>query len=288
MPFAFADKDLSVAKTVRKLTRLRMEASLSLLDQTERPRAELIRELRKNIKKTRALLRLVRPGFKHYSRENDALRSASRLISDLRDSDALEEAFSRVEALTFLPAGQREDLRAIVIRPRAEIAQTQLADRLAEHRAIVAAIAERIRGWKVDADGFDALAPGLERTWLAAQKAMDMAQANPTVGALHDWRKRTKDHWYHARLLAPIWPEVMAQHVACADALGERLGEARDLAILIQALADVSGAVEFIQAAAAEEARLLSDAHFLGARLFSEPAASLSRRWRGWWKIWRG
>lgn len=288
MPFAFADKDLSVAKAVRKLARQRMEASLALLEQTERPRAEVIRELRKNIKKTRALLRLVRPGFKHYGRENDALRQASRLISDLRDGDALAEAFQRIEALTFLPARQSAELRAAVVQPQIALADAQIAERMDEHRSAIAAIAERIRGWKVDTDGFDALAPGLERTWVAAQKAMDTAQSNPTADALHDWRKRTKDHWYHARLLAPIWPEVMAQHVACADALGERLGEARDLAFLMRALSRVTGAEEFCQFAAGEEARLLADARFLGARFFDEPAVGLSRRWRGWWMVWRG
>ncbi len=288
MPFAFPDKDVPVAKSVRALARDRMEASLALLDQQDRPRAETVRELRKNIKKTRALLRLVRPNFKGFARENGALRDASRLIADLRDSDALAETFDRMAQKTHLAATPREVLRAAVVHPRAALAEAEALDRLAEHGATVAALAERTRGWKIDESGFDALAPGLERTWIGAQKAMEAAEVDPTGTALHIWRKRTKDHWYHARLLSPIWPQMMARHVACADALGERLGEARDLAFLIAALTDTDGAQDIRAAAAEDEARLLADARALGARFFAEPATGLSRRWRGWWKIWRG
>ena len=219
MPFAFPDRDEPVSKSVRRLARNRMEASLALVADADRPLPERIRELRKNIKKTRALIRLVRPNFKGFDRENDALRKAAAVIADLRDNDAL--------------------------------------------------------------------APGLERTWSAAQKAMRQSQAEPTGLSLHQWRKRAKDHWYHARLLAPVWPEMMAHHVAAADALGERLGEARDLAFLIEALTGAEGGEDFIATARQEEDRLLDAASTLGTRFFSEPAGGLSRRWRGWWEIWR-
>jgi CHAD domain-containing protein len=287
MPFAFPDKDRSVAKSVRKLARNRIEASLALLEDDARPRAERVRELRKNIKKIRALIRLVRPNFKTFDREDAALKDAGRMIADLRDSDALAECFDTLSRRLYTPLAARETLREVILHPRAAIVEQEAADRLAGHGRLIAAIMERLSGWKISGTGFDALSPGLERTWSAAQKAMTAAMSEPTGEALHQWRKRAKDHWYHARLLAPIWPEMMVPHIAAADALGERLGEARDLAFLIEALAGVEGGEEFRAAAAEEEARLLADARRLGARFFSEPAGGLSRRWRGWWQIWR-
>ncbi|HPE24032.1 CHAD domain-containing protein [Albidovulum sp.] len=302
MPFAFPDRDEPVSKSVRRLARNRMEASLALVADADRPLPERIRELRKNIKKTRALIRLVRPNFKGFDRENDALRKAAAVIADLRDNDALAEAFDAVARRVYVPFDAREALRARILKPLpspevegdatgagatgAEGASPVDAA-LAEHARLVQGIAERARGWKIGATGFDALAPGLERTWSAAQKAMRQSQAEPTGLSLHQWRKRAKDHWYHARLLAPVWPEMMAHHVAAADALGERLGEARDLAFLIEALTGAEGGEDFIATARQEEDRLLDAASTLGTRFFSEPAQGLSRRWRGWWEIWR-
>ncbi|MCB2125762.1 MAG: CHAD domain-containing protein, partial [Rhodobacteraceae bacterium] len=99
--------------------------------------------------------------------------------------------------------------------------------------------------------------------------------------------KRVKDHWYHARILQPIWPEMMTHHMAAAETLGETLGDARDLAYLAEALAALPEAAEIRAAARDEEARLLADARALGRPFLSEPAGGLSCRWRGWWDIWR-
>lgn len=291
MPFTFPDRDQPIAKSVRKLARNRLEASLALIAKAERPQGERVRELRKNIKKTRALIRLVRPNFKGYERENDALRTAGRVVADLRDRDALRDSFDALARRVYLPLDARAALREATLTPHEPPTEDAAATALAEHGRLVQEIAERLRGWKIAGSGFDALVPGLERTWTAARHAMHQAAADPTGEALHQWRKRAKDHWYHSRLLTPIWPEMMAHHVAAADALGERLGEARDLAFLIEALErageSAGGGKDFIAAAREEEERLLSDARTLGARFFSEPAEGLSRRWRGWWKLWR-
>ncbi|MCV2867921.1 CHAD domain-containing protein [Defluviimonas sp. WL0002] len=287
MPFAFPDKDESITKSVRRLARNRIEASLALIADAERPQQERVRELRKNIKKTRALIRLVRPNFKGFERENQALRAAGRVISDLRDSHALAETFDALSRRVYVPFEAREALRDAVVQPPAQPTPEEAEAALAEHARLLQEICERSRNWKVTEKGFDALLPGLERSWIAAQKAMDAARKAPGGETLHQWRKRAKDHWYHARLLAPIWPEMMAHHVAAADALGERLGEARDLAFLIEAFEGVEGGSDFIATAQQEKDRLLSAADALGSRFFSEPASGLSCRWHGWWKVWR-
>lgn len=285
MGYSFSTKDKSTAKAVRRIARDRLEASQAHLADPKMPRDVLVHELRKNVKKTRALLRLVRPHFKGYERENAALRDAARLISDLRDADVLATTFDDVASRIYMPPDAQAALRDRIVHPRAEPLDAEA--QLAAHAEAIAAVARRAKDWKISGAGFDALEGGLERSWSAARKAMIAAGSDPTGEALHLWRKRVKDHWYHARLFVRIWPEMMTHHIAAADTLGETLGAARDLAFLIEALKGDSDATDLRARAIEEEARLLADARTLGTRFLSENASGLSRRWRGWWEIWR-
>jgi len=290
LPFHFQRGDKSVEKAVRRIAAERLETSRLLFDDTTLARDTLVHELRKNVKKTRALLRLVRPHFKGFERENAALRDAARLISDLRDADVLGANLTRIAEKTDIPADRIAALHAR-LAPAVTTAFTP-EDRLNAHREAIAAVEGRIGKWKISGDGFEALRPGLERSWDAARSAMRKALSEPSGEALHLWRKRVKDHWYQTRLLAPIWPEMMTPDRATADTLGETLGDARDLAFLVEALTEGdlgndADTAALARIAAEEEAALMKEARKTGTLFFAEPASGLSRRWRGLWDIWR-
>lgn len=289
MTFAFQRDDRSTEKAVRRIAAERLETSRLLLDDTALDRAMLVHELRKNVKKLRALLRLVRPRFKGFARENAALRDAARLISDLRDADVIAASLDRVAEGSGLAPDLVAGIRARLAPAAASAVSPE--DRLNAHREAIAAVEARVKDWKIGGKDFDALADGLERSWNEARAAMRAALADPTGEALHKWRKRVKDHWYQTRMLTPIWPEMMRAHAAAADTLGATLGEARDLAFLCGALTGsafvgAEAAAALARIAADEERKLLQQAGSLGARFFAEPATGLSRRWRGWWDIW--
>lgn len=291
MPFAFQRDDKSSEKAVRRIAAERLETSRLILEDPSMPRETLVHELRKNVKKTRALLRLVRPDFRDFAHENAALREAARLIAPLRDADVLLMTFDRAAAATDLPQTAAAPLRER-LSPRPDDA-IRPEERLEAHRQALAAIEAGIDTWKIRYTGFDSLAGGLERSWDACRRAMRKARERTDAEALHLFRKRVKDHWYHARLLSPIWPDMMAAHVSACDRLGEALGDARDLAILVENLGgdafrgdDTAAAIA--AAARTEEEKLLAKSWRAGARLFAEPAPALSRRWRNWWEIWRG
>ncbi|SPH16849.1 hypothetical protein DEA8626_00363 [Defluviimonas aquaemixtae] len=286
MALAFSEMDKSVTTAVRRIARERLEASLALIDKSSLDRPELVHELRKNVKKTRGLLRLARPDFNRFNRENTALRNAARIISGLRDADILALHFDSIAQRAGMPAKTVARIRAEVLPSSAlDAPATSAEDLLKAHRAAIAEIAARVQLWKIGSKGFDALAGGLEHTWKAAQSAKTRAAAAPSGATLHRWRKRIKDHWYHARLLEPIWPEMMAHHVAVADTLGETLGDARDLALLAEALEPMAGAEKLRDLALADETALVRNAQRLSTLFLSEPARNLSRRWRGWWQI---
>ena len=53
-----------------------------------------------------------------------------------------------------------------------------------------------------------------------------------TAQDLHDWRKRVKDHWYHVRLLAGLWPDVMTSFEWTLKDLETKLGDHHNLEVL--------------------------------------------------------
>lgn len=291
MTFAFRPDDKSSEKALRRIAGQLLETSRLILRDPSIPRETLVHELRKNVKKTRALLRLVRPGFRDFEHQNAALREAARLIAPLRDADVLAQTFDRAAAKAGLPFSKTAKLRDGLAGPAEEAIKPE--ERLEAHRQAIAAIETGIEHWNIRHKGFDALSSGLERSWDACRRTMRKARDKTDADALHLFRKRVKDHWYHARLLSPIWPEMMAAHVSACDKLGEALGDARDLAILVETLGGTAFSGNNTAAAIAatareEEAKLLAKSWRAGARLFAEPAPSVSRRWRGWWEVWRG
>lgn len=285
MNYAFRKSDKSVEKAIRRIAGGRINASIAALAGPSSSTLQLVHELRKNVKKTRALLRLVRPGFGDFALENAALRDAARLLAQLREQAVMIATFDRLAAGANGPPETFAAIRAKLVGHDA--ASADPAPILRRHAEAITAVHQRAQSWRIEGKGFDALSGGLERSWIAAQKAMHRAAADPSPEALHVWRKRIKDHWYHATLLAPVWPEMMKAHIAIADNLGEMLGDARDNALLSRALERIDGTETLRALAAGEEAQLLEKAHAAARLLFSESAVSLSNRWHHWWDLWR-
>lgn len=250
--------------------------------------ATQIHAMRKTVKKLRGLLRLVRPVMRDFKAENAALRDAGRSIADLRAAEVM------LKTAELLGRDLTEDQRAQLVAPFARLRDAAVDPAVldAQVRAFALAlgqVADRAPGWKIKGKGFDALAPGLIRTWSEAQTALQTARANPAPDHLHDWRKRVKDHWYQAQLLAPVWPAMTAPHVALVDDLGETLGQLNDLADFAPraaALAIGPGLHEALTARIAARRTALQDHAFaMGRPLFAEPPDAMAARWRAWWEI---
>src|SRR5690242_1783369 len=85
MSFRFRRKE-SVPKGLRRVAEERIESALSLLKDHHRP--ESVHAVRKDIKKVRAVLRLVRARIpsKAYRRQTDLLRKAADRLAGPRDA----------------------------------------------------------------------------------------------------------------------------------------------------------------------------------------------------------
>ena len=148
----------------------------------------------------------------------------------------------------------------------------------------------RLEHWTLEERGFKAIAGGLGKTYARARKAMRNAKKEPTAEHFHEWRKWVKYHWYHARLLHDIRPDVMMDHITVSDELSELLGDHHDIAVMHDKLsaegepfgnqAELASLTELI---AARQSDLAHQAFALGSKLLAEKRPVLVKRWREYW-----
>ena len=292
MAYAFDLADLDTAAAVRRIAAEELTEALAELDDSKIPEAELVHGLRKHVKKIRGLIRLVRPNFPGYEVENAALRDAARGISGLRDAEVLRATLERIAAKA------PPEAEAALDHLRAALASHQQGTRagggteaLAAFRVAVQGALLRVPDWKLRGKALNPLEDGLATTWEKAKKRERQALRDPGPETIHEWRKRVKDHWYQARLLSPIWPEMMGPHADTADAIGEWLGEHHDIAVFLGRLQaePLSGPDRDTLTALARnrQEKLEKKAHEAATRLFAGTDRALLDRWGSWWKVWQ-
>jgi CHAD domain-containing protein len=190
-----------------------------------------VHEARKDFKKVRAALRLLREmlGDEAYRETNFAFRDAARPLTRVRDAQMLVATLDGVVADDPLAAPMRE---ALLENER------ELSERVLRHDHAFAVVrdfarraleAERLRPASGDALG---LAHGLRRVYRNARRAFARANENPSVENLHEWRKQTKYLWHALRLM-----EASEELSDAAHELSRVLGDDHDLAVLRRALA---------------------------------------------------
>ncbi len=298
MAYRIAVTDPTVEAGLRRIACEQVDKALASLESTGAKRPEAVHDVRKRCKKVRGLIRLVRPSFDRYADENAAFREIAQLLGTFRDAKVLQDTYDAVMADYAETVDRRAiaPVRAALTRRRQEeLAEADLDARFAKARTLLNAARERAAAeWSLDEEGWDALGPGLSKTYTRARKAMTKAADGGDGEQHHEWRKRVKYHWYHARLLKCIWPERMEQRAALSHELANLLGDHHDCHVLEQTiLADPDGFAKpdaiatLIALTRRRRALLEEEAHRLGARLFVDEAETLSSRWGEWWETWK-
>jgi CHAD domain-containing protein len=285
----------SVAVGVRLIAREQIDYAIEELSDRSLARDLVVHEVRKRCKKLRGLLRLVRPCLgDSYARENAHFRDAARLLSPLRDDQSIIDAYDALMA-HFADEIERRSFTTIrrrLARRRKERAAlvSDVEERIAQVRGQMEAGRERVANWSIDAVGVEAWRGGFEQTYRRARKAMALAYEAQTTEHFHEWRKRVKYHWYHTRILQPLWPDALGVRGDAANTLGEMLGMHHDLVVLGATLLDKRegfGDGRAVQALAGlidrRRSELAASAKPLGARLFADKVAWIGQRWVRYW-----
>lgn len=263
------------------------------------PPDESIHDARKELKRARATLRLLRDsmGDTAYHRENEALRDAARPLSAIRDSkvllDTLNKLVERFHATEEMPP--TEDLRRVLRRQRAAARRAALQGPkpFTESRSALQAVYQRARHWRIGSGGWDVLGAGLKRVYGKARKALAAAQADRTPEKLHEWRKQTKYLWHELQLLQPLWPGMIGELADQAHKLADYLGDDHDFTVLrdkIIALGDAVAKSErraLIRLIDDYRTELRDKAMVLGHRLYEETPTQFEARFGQYWRDWR-
>jgi CHAD domain-containing protein len=290
MAYRFTLKQ-TVAQNGRRIALEEVEYALARCGNEGGDREEIVHDVRKKCKRLRGLIRLLRAPLEadgKYESDNAFVRDAARELGSMRDSEVMAQTYDKVMR-RFAGEVDRRHFgpirRTLTLHARAVHAQDDLASRLAVFRDRMVEARERIEDWHIADDGFDALRDGFTRTYRSGRKAMAAAYAEPSAETFHEWRKHAKYHWYHTRLLEPVWKSEMKARRHAAKALGDMLGEHHDISTLKTQLAGQNGRVsEFNVLLERRAVELAAGARILGERLYAAKPKAIAAEVGGWWQ----
>lgn len=288
MSFGFKHRR-NVEAQVRAIAGEQIENGLAEAADTSADVGDTVHGLRRRCKKLRGLVRLVGPDLDGADKENAAFRDAAASLAQARDAAVMVDSFAAV--LKFDREGDEQIARidaeeiADLLETRARAPGQVNAEPFAEFSDIFGEAAERVRKWKVDGRGFDALGDGFERIYKRLRQGLEVVEDEASPDNLHEWRKSVKYHGHHVSLLKRTAPQLLKARLAALTELGDLLGAHHDLAVLSQALEDVASAGAVHDVIVRQQDGLVGDAMALGRQLAAEKPGAIRRRFEAYWEL---
>ncbi|WP_317928694.1 CHAD domain-containing protein [Halioxenophilus sp. WMMB6] len=229
-----------VALSVRRIHRQLLRKTVALL-QSPTPPADAVHSARKNIKRLRALLRLVRTGLGEsaFHQANSLLRDVNRSLCDLRDEQALWETHARLVKHR-KKSCQESCLQAMAALLQQKSGQQQSLTGCPQ--AIPAAAAQQLSlclltPLPLNFTRQNDAVLGICESYQLSRNLYRQCKHSHDVKLMHAWRKRVKDFVYQAQYLAALYPAVLPPWLDCQTQLADLLGEYQDLSTLTDWLA---------------------------------------------------
>jgi CHAD domain-containing protein len=293
------EREESIISGIRRVIREEIDSAEShLAGKKKTTRDEAIHDARKSIKKVRATLRLIRDQLGNsWKRENAHLRDVAARLSQFRDAFVIIETFDDLKQKFASGAPARfGSVRTGLAKRRAESGREEDVGIVLNSAATsLRRASKRVKRWPLAGDGFDAIAPGLEKTYRDGRRALARARKNPNAQTFHEFRKRVKDHWYHVRLLEGLWTEVMGAYEKSLKDLEDWLGNDHNLTVLRDTIGaepafygkpkEIDRVVDLI---VKYQQELRAEAVPLAERIYEEKPREFMRRMKHLWDAWRG
>jgi CHAD domain-containing protein len=283
-----------VSDEVRRIVLRQLEVAISELHTVGDPQSdEAVHDARRRVKKIRAIIRLVRPVLDKDARAVDHdLSTVSRLLAPVADGQGVIETLDELARRygKVIPKPTLEAARARVVR------NSQRADRKATTNGVIELARgtlrserKRIKHWRVGAEGFGAIASGLEESYRRARRMMIVAWSRPKPSHFHSWRRYVKDHWFHVRLLEGRCGYHLVTYERRIEALDGILGEYHNVILLRDILVQDDSlardeAARCLRVAVRYQRLLRQHAETLGVRVFTERPRRFVRRVRHLWR----
>lgn len=251
---------------------------------------EAVHEVRKALKRWRALLRLLaRPLGEQADQMRTEARELMRAVAGARDAQSALDALTdlRKADLPFSPTSI-ETIRARLTKMRdaaeAKCFTKNMQGRLSRYLDYATLSLER---WPLKAIDFDIVTDGLTSTYRRAQQLVPDSWPDAEPEHLHDLRRRVVEHRHQMDLVEPLWPRLGKVWAEEAQRLRNQLGSCQDLAVLTnftaphQPLAPWRSRLSPV-INARRNAHLKSAARLAG-RLFAERPKAFRRRMKALW-----
>lgn len=261
---------------------------------------EDVHDTRKNFKKIRTVLRLVRSnlGEESFQVENSFYRSTGRTLSDLRDSSVLILTFDKLLKNSELEMSNFDFsvFRNFLIEKHKNISAAKSKKSIVINSLSTDLLLSRSRvfDWSLSGDSFRIIKKDLLRIYENGQTFMYAVLSEAVKENVHEWRKRVKDLWYTIRILSNLWPEIMSPLVILLGKLSDTLGDANDLFLLKERIIsneskfkDNQHTRELINFIDKRIIDLLREARSIGRKIYSENSNYFIGRMKNYFDIWR-
>lgn len=252
-----------------------------------------VHDVRRCLKRLRALTRLLRPslGESVYAREAKRLAGIGRLLSEERDLQVMRETLARLEVRSGpLPTGAAGRVKKLLADGGR---QGEGRDVTAERPQEAVAQLARVRKFfnsEPKVLSFDVLAEGLEHAYRKGRKAFRHVHRDPSDETIHALRKTVQLHWRHMLLLSRGWPEALGARAHEARELSRLLGDDHDIAVFLafiradaRRVNSARGDDALAELCRSWQAEIRAQAQPLGERLFADRARDLRKRVEVYW-----
>jgi CHAD domain-containing protein len=251
---------------------------------------EAVHEVRKALKRWRALLRLLgRPLGEQADQMRSEARELMRGIAGARDAQSALDALSdlRKADLPFSPASIetiRTRLTGMRDAAEAKAFTKTMRNRLSRYFDYATLSLER---WPLKSIDFDTVTDGLTSTYRRARQLLPDSWSDAEADHLHDLRRRVVEHRHQMDLVEPLWPRLGKVWAEEAQRLRNQLGACQDLAVLTELTAPHQPLAPWrsrlAPLIAARHSAHLKTAQRLAGRLFAEKPKAFRQRIAALW-----
>jgi len=288
--YAAQRRKIAAGPALANVAQQELAAALAVLNDRQYGSTEAVHDIRKSMKRWRAMLRLLEPFLADDGRRlRIEARDLARSLQSAREPrsalDALADLGNDHDALSprsiATISARLEEMR------RAGEAKTLTDDTRAELRMKLQATMGEIDRWPVTQIDGPAIAAGLGDTYRRVREATPENWGQTPAEELHELRKRVVEHRYQMELVEPLWPKIGKVWIAEAQKLRERLGSYQDLAVLTNMTAPHQPLAPWrsrlAPLIAERQNQHLASAARIAGRLFAEKPRAFRRRIEALW-----
>ena len=279
----------SPGHALKRVCRRHVGKALASLKSSGQP--EAVHNVRKEIKRMRAIFRLARTtlGSKEYRRTAKLMRLAAKPLAAARDARVTKKA---LESLAGKKAREFYGIKAMLDRHSAH-AERSFAD---NDLASLADFTLKRAGQKLDylnlnRTGWPDIRTCLKESYTRGRDAYQQAMLKPSPENFHEWRKRVKHLWHQLDFICPNWPKGSKRMVDLLEQLGDKLGDDHDLVLLEQFAKEHcesdNETAELKRLIDARRKEYCAGIKRLGSRLYAELPEKMCAKLEKDWKSWR-